>query len=370
MAKERLLSLDVFRGGTIAAMILVNDPGDWGHVYAPLLHSAWNGWTFTDTIFPFFLFIVGVAIVLSLSGMKERGEKHAPVYKKIVRRTLILFALGLFLNGFPTYDLSVMRIPGVLQRIAISYFFAALIFMNTSWKGQLYWALGLMLAYWAMMGWIPVPGVGAGSYVKGANFSAYIDSLLLKGHMWSETKTWDPEGTISTLPSIATVLMGILAGHFLRLKQSGETRAAWLMSIGGIAMALGSFWSSWLPINKSIWTSSYALFMSGLATLTLGILYFLIDVRGWRRFTKPFIVYGMNAITVFVLSGIIGRLLYKIKWHTAEGTVTTLKGWGYHLFFTSWLSPYNASLAYALVFVFVSYWVMYLFYKKNIFIKI
>jgi predicted acyltransferase len=367
--QQRLLSLDFFRGFTIAGMILVNNPGSWSHIYPPLEHAKWHGWTPTDLIFPFFLFIVGVAISLALSGKKERQESKKELYKKIIRRTLLLFGLGLFLSGFPFFDLSIIRIPGVLQRIAVCYLIATVIFLHGSIKTQATWAVGFLLVYWAGMEWFPVPDIGAGLYEKGANFSAYIDSLFLQGHMWSQTKTWDPEGLFSTLPAISTTLFGVLTGHLLRSKKEKIEKAVIMLIAGNIAIGIGMAWSHWLPINKNIWTSSYAVFMSGMALVVLGISYYVIDVKGWQKGIKPFRVYGMNAITVFVLSGVVGRLLYLIKWQSADGVIT-LKGWLMQVFFDSWLSPINASLAYALTFIFISYLAMYFLYKKNIFIKV
>ena len=276
---ERLLSLDFFRGATIAAMILVNNPGSWGNVYAPLLHAEWHGWTPTDLIFPFFLYIVGVAITFALGGKKERGEPKAAIYKKIIRRTLILFGLGLFLSGFPFFDLTTIRIPGVLQRIAICYFFASIIFLHSSLRMQIFWTAFLLLGYWAMMEWIPVPGVGAGFYERGANFSNWIDSIVLKGHMWSQSKTWDPEGIVSTLPAISTTLFGVLTGNLLRSKKDKTEKAVQMLVWGNIAIAVGMAWHYWLPINKSLWTSSYSVFMAGMALVCLGISYYLIDVK-------------------------------------------------------------------------------------------
>jgi len=368
-AGNRLLSLDFFRGITIAAMILVNNPGNWSHVYPPLLHAQWHGWTPTDLIFPFFLFIVGVSITLAFSGKKENHLPAIELYGKIIRRTLILFALGLLLNGFPFFDLSTIRIPGVLQRIAVCYLVASVLFVHGGAKSQALWAVALMLIYWAAMQWFPVPGVGAGSYAKGANFSAWVDNLFLHGHMWSQSKTWDPEGIFSTLPSISTTLFGVLTGHLLRQHAPAMKKVLWLIVAGGIAIAIGYTWSHWLPINKSLWTSSYALFMSGMAMVVLGVSYYLIDIKGWRRGIKPFCVYGMNAITVFVLSGLVGRLLYLIKWPSAEGVIT-LKQWLVNSFFLPWLSPVNASLGYALCFVFISYLAMHYLYIKHIFIKV
>jgi len=366
---NRLLSLDFFRGITIAAMILVNNPGSWAHVYPPLLHAQWHGWTPTDLIFPFFLFIVGVSITLAFSGKKERHVPAKDLYGKIIRRTLILFALGLFLNGFPFFDISTIRIPGVLQRIAICYLVASALFLHSGARTQALWAVALMLIYWAAMQWFPVPGVGAGSYEKGANFSVGVDSFFLHGHMWSQSKTWDPEGIFSTLPAISTTLFGVLTGHLLRQDMPAMKKVLWIIVGGSIAIVIGYTWSHWLPINKNLWTSSYALFMSGMAMVALGASYYLIDIKGWRRGIKPFCVYGMNAITVFVLSGIVGRLLYEIKWSAGE-EVITVQQWLVNTFFLPWLSPVNASLGYALCFVFISYLAMYYLYIKHIFIKV
>lgn len=384
---KRLLSLDFFRGITIAAMILVNNPGNWSHVYPPLLHAQWHGWTLTDLIFPFFLFIVGVSITLAFSTKKENKVPTRELYPKIIRRTLILFALGLFLNGFPffdvpaigipldtltnqtPFDITTMRIPGVLQRIAVCYLVASLLFLHCGAKVQALWAVAFMLIYWAAMQWFPVPGIGAGSYAKGANFSAWVDNLVLHGHMWSQSKTWDPEGIFSTLPAISTTLFGVLTGQLLRQNLPPMKKLLIMLIGGGTAIGIGFIWNHWLPINKSLWTSSYALLMSGMALVVLGVSYYLIDIKGWRFGVKPFRIYGMNAITVFVLSGVVTRLLYLIKWQTA-GDVITLKEWLVSTFFLTWLSPVNASLGFAMGFVLISYIAMLYLYNKQIFIKI
>jgi predicted acyltransferase len=366
---NRLLSLDFFRGITIAAMILVNNPGSWSDVYPPLLHASWHGWTFTDLIFPFFLFIVGVSISLALSGKKENRHPASDLYTKIIRRTLLLFALGLFLSGFPFFDLSTIRIPGVLQRIAVCYFFATIIYLHSGVKTQATWAMGLMLVYWAFMEWYPVPGIGAGSYAKAANFSAWVDNMFLHGHMWSQTRTWDPEGLFSTLPAISTTIFGVLAGQILCRDIPGKKKLLVLLAAGSLAVLLGLAWGQWLPINKNLWTSSYALMTSGMAAVTLGISYYLIDVRGIKKGIFPFRVYGMNAITVFVLSGIVGRVLYLVKWTSGDITIT-LKQWLMNTLFQPWLSPVNASLAFALCFVALSYLAMHYLYTKHIFIKL
>lgn len=368
-SEQRLLSVDFFRGFTIAAMILVNNPGSWSHVYPPLLHAQWHGWTPTDLIFPFFLFIVGVSISLAFTGKKLNQTPYAELYRRIIRRSIILFALGLFLSGFPYYDLASIRIPGVLQRIAICYFFASLIFLHSNVKVQAMAAVALMLGYWAAMEWIPVPGAGAGSYEKGANFSAWLDSMLLEGHMWAQTRTWDPEGVFSTLPAISTTLFGVLTGQLLGRGFSSQKKTFLLLLAGAISILVAWLWSFYLPVNKSLWTSSYALFTAGMAMVTLAACIFIVDIMGWRKWTFPFRVYGMNAITVYVLSGVVARLLYLVKWPSDGGNVS-LKTWLMDHLFLPWLSPVNASLAFALCFVFISYIAMYYLYKKQIFIKV
>jgi predicted acyltransferase len=350
-------------------MILVNNPGSWSYVYPPLLHAKWHGWTFTDLIFPFFLVIVGVSIALALAAKKDQPTLRPDLYKKIAKRTFLLFCLGLFLNGFPFFDISNIRIPGVLQRIAVCYFFSALIFLHAGIKVQAIWAVALMMVYWAFMVLVPFPGHSADPYEVANNFSAWLDNLLLHGHMWTQSKTWDPEGVFSTLPAISTTLAGVLTGQLLRRSIDPLEKVSIMLIAGNTAIALGLIWHHWLPINKSLWTSSYALFMSGMALVFLAISYYLIDLKGWRKGIQPFCVYGMNAITVFVLSGIVGRLLYLIKWDAA-GEVVTLKEWLVNNLFLNWLSPINASLAYALSFVFLSYLAMYYLYKKHIFIKV
>ncbi len=219
------------------------------------------------------------------------------------------------------------------------------------------------------MEWFPVPEIGAGLYDKGVNFSAYIDNLFLSGHMWSVSKTWDPEGIVSTLPAISTTLFGVLTGHLLRSKKEKIEKAVLMFLAGNIMIGVGMAWSHWLPINKSLWTSSYTVLMSGMAMVILGISYYLIDIKDWQKGINPFRVYGMNAITVFVLSGLVGKSLYLIKWQSGSEFIT-LKGWLMNIFFLSWLSPINASLIYALCFIFVSYLAMYFLYRKNIFIKV
>ena len=366
----RIISLDALRGLTIAAMILVNNPGIWSHVYSPLRHAEWHRWTLADLVFPFFLFIVGISVSISFGRRIEAGDEKKSLYLKIARRSLILFILGLILNGFPYYDLSILRIPGVLQRISICYLASALIFINSKWKAQLAWAVGLLLLYWAAMEWIPFPGGGAGLYEKGNNLASWIDGRLLAGHMWAVTKTWDPEGILSTIPAISTSLLGLLAGRLLTGERAPQDKAAGLIVAGAAAAGIGALWHLLMPINKSLWTSSYALFTAGLASICLGAAFWLADVRGWMRWTAPARVLGMNAITAYVLAGIAARLLYLIKLTSPDGTQITLKVLTYESLFASWLSSINASLAYAITFIVVIWLLMLPLYRMKKFIKI
>ena len=349
---ERLASLDVFRGATIASMMLVNNPGDWGHVYSPLLHAEWHGWTFTDTVFPFFLWIAGVAMTLSTAKRIERGESRGKLLLHIVRRAAILFLLGLLLSGFPDYNLDRIRIPGVLQRIAVCYLVAGLIFLFTNARGQAIAALALLAVYALLMG---------GRFDPADNFAREVDSRLLAGHMWSRTKVWDPEGIISTIPAIASVLFGILTGHLLRRVTNPAERATWLFLCGNALIAAAHIWATWMPFNKNLWTSSYSVLMAGLATVVFAICYWLVDVQGWKRPARPLAIYGMNAITVFVLAGLIGRLLG--IWQLQRPIFTSV--------FTR-VAPdaYVASLAYAIAFVLLMYGIAYAMYRRGIFVKL
>ena len=374
---ERLLSLDVFRGITIMGMILVNNPGTWSAIYPQLRHAEWHGCTFTDLIFPFFLFIVGVAISYSLTKRKAQGGSMKSLYLNIIRRSVILFALGIILNGFPfglildhQFSWAAIRIPGVLQRIAIVYLISSIIFLNTDTKFQ-YWFTGsILILYTALMSLVPVPGVGYANYEPTTNFAAYIDNLLLGGHLWTYTKVWDPEGILSTLPAIGSAMLGIFAGNLLRSEKDPATKTVWLYVWGSALMLAGWIWSFWFPLNKNIWTSSYVLYTGGLALFFLAFCYWFIDIKKVTWWIKPFHVYGMNAITVFFLSGIVGRLLYLIKWQTAEGTMITLKGYLFDTFFLSWLSPINASLGFAIVYILIWLGLMWILYAKKIFIKV
>lgn len=382
MKHERLVSLDAYRGFTIAGMILVNNPGSWSHIYPQLAHAEWHGWTFTDWIFPFFLWIVGVAMTFSFAVRKSRGDTKEKLLLNVLRRSAIIFALGIFLAGFPFgllwnhhFSWETIRIPGVLQRIAICYFIASLIYLYTNMRGQII-AIGvLFVSYWLMMFYIPVPEIGAGLFEKGKNFAAYIDSLILNGHMWGVSKTWDPEGIVSTIPAIATTLFGAITGDYLRTSEHSKTeQSAWMFVFGAGFLLLGAFLDMWMPINKSLWTVSYSIFMNGWALCIFGIFYFLIDAKGIKKWAYPFVVYGMNAIFIFVLSGVVGRTmgLWKFTVQLSDGSLAEvpLKTIIMQNIFEPYFSPLNASLMHAIVWIMVMYFIVWIMYKKNWFVKV
>lgn len=379
---DRLLSLDIFRGLTIAGMILVNNPGDWGNIYPALEHAKWNGCTPTDLVFPFFLFIVGVAIKFSLSKRKERGDNQNKLILQIFRRSVFIFLIGIALTGFPTYNFSTIRIPGVLQRIALVYFLTSFIYLKTNWKTQTLLAAIFLFVYWGLITLVPVPGFGAPDLSRpiiidkltnieiAPNLVAWIDNQLLAGHLWRQTKIWDPEGLLSTLPAISTGLLGILFGTFLKSNLDKSQKTAWIFFFGNIGLMTGIIWDMYFPMNKALWTSSYVIFTAGMALNVFGMCYWLADVKQIKWWTKPFVVYGTNAITVYVLSGMVSVMMSRIKWTNAIGDTVSLKSFMYNSFFTPFLSPINASLAWALFYVLFWLGIMWIFYKKNIFLKV
>ncbi|HEX8720412.1 MAG TPA: heparan-alpha-glucosaminide N-acetyltransferase domain-containing protein [Pyrinomonadaceae bacterium] len=367
----RMLSLDAFRGMTVAGMVLVNNPGTWGAIYSPLEHAEWHGWTPTDLVFPFFLFIVGVSVTLALSRRAEAGGGRRDLYVKIFRRAAVIFGLGLLLAGLPYFELSTIRIPGVLQRIAVCYLFAALIFLNTNWRGQLYTAGGLLLGYWALMTLVPVPGYGPGDLAsKEWNLAAYVDRAVFGRHVWRQAKVYDPEGLLSTLPAIATTLAGVLTGHLLRSRRGPYEKVSAMFVAGAACVAAGWAWNYWFPVNKALWTSSYVLLTAGMALQLLAVCYWLIDLKGYRRWSLPFVVYGTNALAVFFLTGLCVKLMALVKWTGANGKPTSLQPYIYDTLFASWLAPLNASLAFAVCFVLVWLGLMWLLYRRGIFIKV
>lgn len=454
-ANERLISLDVFRGMTIAGMVLVNNPGVWSSIYGPLKHAEWHGITPTDYIFPFFLFIVGVAIPIALGKRIAEGVTRS-TYFKIVTRAAMIFALGLLMSmipffvyadtGIPAvikvllvlsfsaalffyltdkptiaavtagvsaltilifwiadtniawYNFGTMRIPGVLQRIAVCYLTVSVIYLNTNWKQQTLIGVGLLLGYWLIMTVIPVPGCEVTTIDdKACNIAAWLDrTVFTEAHIWRSAKVFDPEGILSTIPALVTTISGVLTGTWLKSEPpalaggqessldqgnsapsatppayaGGSDKALGLFFAGTVLLAAGWTWSLVFPLNKSLWTSSYVLYTSGLALLTLGFCYYLIDIKGYKRWAKPFVIFGVNALALFVFSGILARLMGMIKLAGPEGKDITLQQWIFNNIYLSLFSPINASLAYAVSYILFWLFLMWLLYRRRIFIKV
>ncbi|MCP3961703.1 MAG: DUF5009 domain-containing protein [bacterium] len=348
-------------------MILVNNPGSWSHVYPPLLHADWHGCTPTDLIFPFFLFIVGVALSFSFARHLE-GTGRRALHLKILRRALIIFALGMLPKFLPPpADFSELRIAGVLQRIAVVYLATSLIVLHFSRRAQIWITAALLLGYWAAMALIPVPGSGVGVLTPEGNLAAWIDSYLLPGSMYRVT--WDPEGLFSTVPAVATALLGVFTGNWLRSGRDRSEIAAGMFTAGWLAILAGLAWDLVFPLNKNLWTSSYVLYTAGAALEALAFCYWLIDVRGHRKWAQPAIVYGLNAITVFVASGLLTKLLYRAKLADGGGPISTWS-WIYQNVFLPWTTPEGASLVMALSYVVFWWLLMAILYRRGIFIKV
>ena len=374
-SSERLISLDAFRGITIAGMVLVNNPGTWSAIYWPLEHAEWHGWTPTDLIFPFFVFIVGVAIPLAFGPRLERDGSRRDLYLKIIRRTLILFALGLFLaipitpDRSPYVNFSIIRIPGVLQRLAVCYLFASLIFLNTRLRTQIIITLALLIIYCLLMTRLHAPGFATGDLTKEGSLASFIDRTVLGPHIWRQGKVYDPEGLLSSIPAIATAMFGVLTGQWLRSPKSQFEKATGMFVAGAVCVIIGWCWNPFFPINKSLWTSSYVFFTGGLALQFLALCYWLIDIKQYRRWAKPFIVFGVNAIALFVGTGIMARAMGLIKLPWGERTIS-LQGWIFNKLFLTWAAPINASLAYAICFILLWLGLMWILYARKIFIKV
>jgi predicted acyltransferase len=423
MSRERLISLDVFRGLTILLMTIVNNPGDWGHVYAPLLHSDWHGCTPTDLVFPFFIFIMGVAVPLAMPDKKYDNT----TFNKILVRSLRMFCLGVFFNYFGKIQLfnldgiplliarlvitiavgyalmgnftsrvknilafSILiiylflaysgieayhdvRLPGVLQRIAIVYFVVSLLYLKTTQKTQIITAVVLLLGYWAMMTLIPVPGIGPANLEKGTNLANWFDSILLKNHMYAVTKTWDPEGILSTIPSIVNGIIGLLIGQIL-IRETAKTERAKKMALIGPALIIsGLLWGLIFPINKALWTSSYVLYTTGLATTCLAFLYYIIDISDYKKGFKLFLIWGVNPMIVFFFSEIIPQALVMASVKNPNNTseqinlLDYLYRFGIAPFFSN---PMNGSLAGAIVYVGIWTFILWLFYKNKLIFKV
>lgn len=423
MTKERLISLDVFRGFTILLMTIVNNPGSWAAIYPPLAHAEWHGCTPTDLVFPFFIFIMGSAIPFA---MPTKQFDYA-VFNKIIVRSLRIFCLGLFLNYFSKIELlglegisllllrliitfavayallgnfslkiktylvfgifaillilaygqieafQEVRIPGVLQRIGIVYFFISLLYLKTNLKTQLLVAASILLGYWIVMALVPVPGFGAANFEKGTNLAAWLDNLVLKGHLWSVSKTWDPEGILSTLPAVVTGILGMFIGQILNLKIQQTEILKKIAAVGFALLIAGLLWSLLFPLNKSLWTSSYVLYTAGIATLCLTVLYFLIDIANYKKWTKLFLIWGVNPMIVFFFSGIIPRVLSSITIQNPKiaSEQINLQSYFYKFCIVPVFSnPMNASLTFAVLYAIFWSLILWVFYKNKLIFKV
>jgi len=389
-ATARLLSLDVFRGLTVMGMVVVNNPGDWGHIYPPLEHAEWHGCTPTDLVFPFFLFIVGVSLAYALAGVKQRGGPQGPLLAQVLRRAAVLFGLGLLLSLYPRFDFSVVRIMGVLQRIGLVYLGCSIIYLKTSWRTQVGLLMAFLAGYAVLLQLVPVPGFGPANLEPTTNLGAWLDrTVFTEAHLWKQSRTWDPEGLLGTLPALGTGLLGVLAAQWLRRPDAtASAKVRGLVGAGLACVLLGGLWNGWFPINKALWTSSYVLFTGGLALLVLAALYWLCDslrlvlrgvnsdvlaalywlcdVRGYRRWATPAVAFGVNAIAVFVGSALLSRTFGLFKLTLPKGGVGGLKewlyGWGIVPFFHD---PRTASLAGAVVCLLIWWVVLSLLYRRQ-----
>ena len=367
MFGERFLSIDAFRGLTIAAMVLVNNPGSWSHIYPPLRHAEWHGWTPTDLVFPFFLFIMGLSMTFSFGRRLRENQAPSVLYPKILKRTVVLFSLGLMLHLIPSFSLAHLRIPGVLQRIALGYLVGSLIYLKTRFSSRFVVSVAFLAGYTALLLLVPVPGYGAGVLEPSGNLPGYLDNLLLPGHLYRPG--FDPEGLLSTLPAVVTVLFGTFLGDFLRSSGTIVRKSLIIFSAGIPLAAAGLLLHSWHPINKPLWTVSYVLFTAGMAHLVFGMCFLLIDVFRLKLWARPFLILGSNAIVVFVGSSLLAKILGLISLSdgaTAVGLAAYLQT---HVF--SLLGgPKLASLAWAVLNVLLWIALTAPLYKHRLFLKI
>jgi len=383
-SQSRLVSLDVFRGVIVAGMILVTDPGSYSFVYPQLLHAQWNGATATDMIFPSFLFIVGVAITLSFASRLQKGADRLELAIHVVRRSAIIFVLGLLVNGFPDYHLHTLRIPGILQRIAVCYLLVGLLYLATgrneqsrSRQAAIFTTLIVVIlaGYWALLKLFPVPGFGPGGLDSLSSLPAYVDRMVFgTNHLWAwgltpgHGVTYDPEGILSTLPAMATVLFGALAGKWLQKALSDQKRVLGLVLAGILLTVAGLLLAPYLPLNKRILTPTFALFSGGISLLTFALCYLVVDVWRVRRWASPLLVFGTNAVLAFTLSSVITTLLDRLHITTRNG-VLTLHQFGNQLF-SGFLRPVHASLAYALFIVLLNMAIIYPLFRRRIFLRV
>jgi predicted acyltransferase len=371
---RRLVSLDVARGITIAFMILVNNGGSGRYSYRQLEHSPWNGWTLTDLVFPSFLFIAGISIVFSTESRLARGESKASLRLHTLKRSVVLFLFGLVVNGFPLFHLSTLRIYGVLQRIAICFLLASLLYLwnNRAWLPASLTVVAL-LGYWVLMRWAPIPGIGIPTrdvalLDPNLNWVAYVDRMIFPGRLYEKVR--DPEGLLSNIPAMGTILLGILTGIWLRRPKSLTTKASGLLAASITGLVLGKVWNIWFPINKKLWTSSYVLFAAGCTLLLLAICFYAVEIKRWTRgWTYPWLVFGSNAIAAYMVSELLAGGISTILLHDGDKT-RNLQEWIYYHWFFPLINPSFGSLMYAITFVLVCFLPVLLLYRKKIFIKV
>jgi predicted acyltransferase len=359
----RLISLDALRGFTIAIMIVVNYPGSEDSVFFTLRHTVWNGLSLTDQVAPFFLFIVGVSIVFAFSKRLDEGSPRGVLYRKIVFRALKIYAVGMFLNLMPEFNFHTIRWTGTLQRIAIVYLVCAILYLNTRWKQQAWIAASLLIAYWLALTCIPTPGTGKVMLEPGVNIVAWLDSKYLPGRMWRGT--WDPESILTTVTAIVSGITGLLAGRLMQSSYSPNEKVNYLMTAGTLTAMAGYFWGLAFPVNENLWTSSFVLVTSGFAALLFGAFYFLVDILGHTRGTKPGIIFGSNAITVYFLADVWALLFYEAKFGGM-----TLNERAVQAMIHTGFDPWLASLIYVLFFVCINFIPAWVLYRRKIFIKL
>jgi predicted acyltransferase len=372
----RLMCLDVFRGLAVAGMIIVDNPGSDDKAYWAIKHAEWNGWSPADFIFPSFLFLVGVSMVFSFSARLRRGETRPQILAHAFKRSLILIAIGLFVNASPVIglDLHTWRFEGVTQRIALCYFAAAILVLWSNRRGQLIALAALLLGYWAILRFVPVPGIGApGRDIPfmdpDRSIVAWLDRKLFMGHLYDGTR--DPEGIISSIGGIATTLIGVLTGWWLRSERSRTTIAIRMLLFGILGLIAGEVWNVWFPINKHLWTSSFVLFTGGFCLMFLALLYWILEIKQWRgAWTMPILVFGMNAIAGFVADSLVYGPGYSFNVKGANGTVLSWHDAAQARLESLGASPANASLMYSLAAVLFCWVLLWLLWRKKIFLKV
>ena len=372
-SSARMISLDVLRGVTIAFMIMVNNNGT--HPYHPFEHSAWNGWTPTDLVFPTFLFLVGVTTVFSLESRFSRGDSPASMLPRILRRFILLVFFGLIVNGFPYFNLAHLRIYGVLQRIAVCYLCASLLYLwDRRPATKIVLLIVLLIGYWVLMRWVPVPGYGVPGrnmpfLDKDANIVAWLDRHIFPGRLYEGKR--DPEGLLSDLPALATTLLGVLTALWLRTSRALGRKCAGLLAGGVVCILLGELWNPWFPINKKLWTSSYVLFAGGCSLVLWALILWMVDLRGWKKRWTPFwLVFGTNAIAAYVFSELLSSLLWAVHVSAGPGTRIPLDRWIESRIFSPIHPPGVASLLYSICFMLVCWLFAGFLYRRKIFLRL